>query len=157
MAIVVAYHSTSRALLGAALTEPELLAQLGTLPEESVVATLSEWAAVPTAPYAWNPARANFAVPAREELLTQQEFMDRWELSGAQACMDLLFALEPKDSADGTFARKTLTRFRTARGIDPADKRTGLLTDTLLGIGVAQALVTSEQAAAARLIILAPL
>jgi hypothetical protein len=157
MAIVVAYHSTTRVLLGAALTEAALLAQLGSLPEQSVVATLSEWAAVPTAPYAWNPARANFAVPAREELLTQQEFMDRWELSGAQACMDLLFALEPKDSTEGTFARKTLTRFRTARGIDPADPRTVLLTDTLLGLGVTRGLITSEVAATARPVVLAPL
>lgn len=161
MALVVCFHAATRALLGVAPTDEDLLAQLGgAYPPDSITTVLPEWTEVPPAPYAWNGDLQNFALPQRA-LLTQQEFMDRWVLAGpkAEACMDLLFAAEPLANASGTFARKTLTRFRTARGIDPADPRTVTLTDTLLGMGVAAspALLSAQEAAAARAVILAPL
>ncbi|MBY0490633.1 MAG: hypothetical protein K2R93_12395 [Gemmatimonadaceae bacterium] len=160
MPLAVCFHASTRALLGVSPTTEDLLAQLGgSYPPQSITTVLPEWADVPPAPYAWDPALANFSLPRRTELLSQQQFMDRWELSGAGPCMDLLFALEAKDSAGGAYARKVLTRFRTARGIDPADPRTVQLTDALLGMGLTQSppLLTSQQAADARAVILAPL
>ncbi len=95
-------------------------------------------------------------ITREEPLLTQQEFMDRWEASPAAPVLDFLFVLEGKDSNAGAMARKWLTRFRTARGIDPKDDRTVANTDNALGLGVSQNLITTAQAADARLIILAP-
>lgn len=90
-------------------------------------------------------------------LLTQQEFMDRWEAAGLGAVLDMLFALEVANNASGAAARKWLTRFRTARGIDPADPRTIAGTDDLCALAVLTGVVTTVQVAAGRPMVLAPL
>lgn len=90
-------------------------------------------------------------------LLTQQEFMDRWEAAGLGAVLDMLFSLEVAATSNGAAARKWLTRFRTARGIDPADPRTIAGVDDLCALAVAGSVVTAGAVAAGRSIVLAPL
>lgn len=94
------------------------------------------------------------AIPG-EPLLSQQEFMDRWEAAGLGAVLDMLFALEVQNTTAGAGARKWLTRFRTARGIDPADARTIAGTDDLCALAVAGSVVTAAQVTAGRPIVLA--
>ena len=149
----VQFSSSTGEFIGAAVNQSDLPILSGTS-----IAAYPEWDDVPPLPWEWNPALRNFALPQRS-LLTQQEFMDRWVTAGpkAEACMDQLFAAEPLTSASGTFARKTLTRFRSARGISPEDPRTVALTDTLLNMGVTNGILTVQEAADARLIILAAL
>jgi hypothetical protein len=90
-------------------------------------------------------------------LLTQQEFMDRWEAAGLGAVLDLVFTLEVVNSPTGTAARKWLTRFRAARGIDPADPRTAGGFEALCAMAASAGLVTTAAVDAGRPVVLAPL
>lgn len=89
-------------------------------------------------------------------LLSQREFLKRWRDAGVGAVVTLLFALEVKDSAQGTQAREWLNDFRTARGIDPLLPETQASTDAALAFGVSAEKITQEEADAARPLILAP-
>lgn len=88
--------------------------------------------------------------------LSQLEFLDRWEESPAEPVLTLLFSLEVQASAAGAAARRFLTRFRSAEGIDPTDPRTIAGTDAALAMGVQSGTITQGQADAARAAILAP-
>lgn len=144
---------------GALLAWKPTVGDLPSPPMNSVIRELPEWDAPPALPYVWSPEHLNWVVPAdaTKPLLTQQEFMDRWEAAGLGAVLDLLFTLEVADSPQGSAARKWLTRFRTARGIDPADTRTIAGTDDLCALGIAAGVVTTAAVTAGRPIVLAPL
>ena len=144
---------------GALLAWASTVAGLPTPPANSVIRELEAWDAPPPLPYVWSPASIDWVVPAStpKPLLSQQEFMDRWEAAGLGAVLDLLFTLEVADSPQGSAARKWLTRFRSARGINPADPRTIAGTDDLCALGVAATVVSSEAVTAGRPIVLAPL
>jgi hypothetical protein len=145
------YSTITRELLGVSYSDETFVA----LPN-TAIASYVEWSDVPPAPWSWNKELLNWSLPTHA-LLTQQEFMDRWEYAGLGAVLDLLFTLEVDTGAGGAAARKWLTRFRTARGIDPTDPRTIDGTDQLIAMGVAAGAVTSQQATDGRPVVLGDL
>jgi len=119
--LVVLYTIPGNALVAVAATE----AALPPAPPNSVTKALPEWADVPPAPYVWNPALANFAIPQTPVKVSRLDFQWRYTLA-EQVAIERAMSEHPDPDVRATLAilDKSLTRVTEESGVNEADLRT---------------------------------
>lgn len=119
--LYVRYLLPGNALAGVAATEDALPPAT----PNSVTKALPEWADVPPAPYVWNPALANFAIPQTPVKLSRLDFQWRYTLAEQIA---IERAMEEHDDPDVRatlrILDKSLMKVTEESGVKVEDLRT---------------------------------
>ena len=119
--LYVRYLLPGNALAGVAATEEALPPAT----PNSVTKALPEWADVPPAPYVWNPALANFAIPQLAAKVSPLDFQWRYTLEEQRAIERAMDEHEDPDvRATLRILDKSLTRVTEEHGVGTADLRT---------------------------------